>query len=199
MEVLQASNPTGLKRLYNNLREASACSLVVEEEEQKLLLSRGEDEAARRAKPRPGGRSGGSGPGCPALALLLRGPGVSSAEGQAPFPSCWFSAPSQPFCVRESPKPSAGQVLPTATSHPAPRSGQGLRLRSGCLPGSGSSLELPGQPGISVPDSCFQSCSNLAESSLTGTTAAPALQLQVRTRLRKHPACNRAVSPDAGL
>lgn len=58
MEVSQVSNPTGLKRLFNNLLEASACSqgaLAVEEEEQKILLSHGEDELSWVFIPIPGG------------------------------------------------------------------------------------------------------------------------------------------------
>lgn len=66
MGVPQVSNPTGLKRLFNNLLEALTCSqraLTAEEEEQKILLSHGEDELAQGANPWPGGRGGGAGQG----------------------------------------------------------------------------------------------------------------------------------------
>lgn len=112
MEVLQVSNPAGLKRLFNNLLEASACS-------QRALFV-GEDELARRANPvqkdtaEVPGRDGllshrTAAPGTPAEQR-------SFAEGRAPFPSCWFLAPSQMSCVQDSSKLGARHALPTATT-----------------------------------------------------------------------------------
>lgn len=150
MEVLQVSNPTGLKRLFNNLLEASACSqraLFVEEEQQKILLSHGEDELARRANPRPGGRSGGAGQGRgaqPSLLQGLLGEQRGFAGGRAPFPSCCFSAPSHTSCAQDSSKPGARRVLPRASTSPSTslRAGDTGLLR--CLRPAASRVQVHG-------------------------------------------------------